>query len=144
MKFMLIIKSNPEIEAGAIPKPEDFEAMTKFNQEMVAAGVMLAGEGLLPSAKSAKVKFSGPRRTVIDGPFAESKELIAGFWIIETKSLEEAIDWAKRVPNSEDGESEIEIRQVATEDDFGDAMTPEVRAAEEQMRKDIAARTKKG
>jgi len=113
--------------------------MGKFNEELVKAGVMLAGEGLHPSSKGARVKFSGEKRTVIDGPFAESKELIAGFWLIQVKSLDEAIEWVKRVPNPTGEEGEIEIRQVFEAEDFGDALTPELREQEERLREQVAA-----
>jgi hypothetical protein len=117
-----------------MPSQELLTEMGKFNEELVKAGVMLAGEGLHPSSKGARVSFSGSERTVIDGPFAETKELVAGFWLIQVKSLDEAIEWVKRVPNPDDGESEIEIRQVFETDDFGDALTPELREQEERLR----------
>lgn len=142
MKFMMIIKADANSEAGVMPSQEELEAMTAYNQELVKSGIMLAGEGLHPSARGARVKLSGKRRTVVDGPFAETKELVAGFWIIEAKSLEEAVEWAKRVPNADGVEAEIEVRQVFSEDDFGDVLTPELRAAEDKMRADIAARKK--
>ena len=134
MRFMVIVKASPESEAGALPDEQMLTAMGKYNEELVNAGVMLAGEGLHPSSKGARVKFSGDQRTVVDGPFSETKELIAGFWLFQVKSLEEAIEWVKRCPNPMEGESEIEIRQVFEADDFGDALTPELREAEERMR----------
>jgi hypothetical protein len=125
MRFMLIGNATKESEAGILPKPEAFEAMGKYNEELVKAGILLAAEGLAPSSKGARVKFSGDTRTVIDGPFAETKELIAGFTIIQVKSLEEAIEWVKRAPNlSPNGEAVVEIRKVMDLEDFGDAFTP--------------------
>ncbi len=140
MKFMVIVKASKESEAGVLPSTELLTAMGEFNEELVKAGVMLAGEGLHPSSKGARVRFSGTERTVIDGPFAELKELIAGFWLWEVASKEEAIEWVKRCPNPMEGESEIEIRQVFTADDFGPAMTPELREAEERLRAQTEAR----
>jgi hypothetical protein len=137
MRFMVMVKSNKAAEAGALPDEKILAAMGKFNEEMVKAGVMLAGEGLQPSSKGARVRFSGDKRTVIDGPFAETKELIAGFWLIQVKSKEEAIEWIKRCPNPFEGESEIEIRQVYETADFGAEFTPELREAEERMRAQI-------
>jgi hypothetical protein len=137
MRFMVMIKSNKAAEAGALPDQKILAAMGKFNEEMVKAGVMLAGEGLQPSSKGARVRFSGDKRTVIDGPFAETKELVAGFWLIQVKSKEEAIEWIKRCPNPFEGESEIEIRQVFEAADFGEEFTPELREAEERMRAQI-------
>jgi hypothetical protein len=134
---MVMIKSNKAAEAGALPDQKILAAMGKFNEEMVKAGVMLAGEGLQPSSKGARVRFSGDKRTVIDGPFAETKELVAGFWLIQVKSKEEAIEWIKRCPNPFEGESEIEIRQVFEAADFGEEFTPELREAEERMRAQI-------
>ena len=125
MRFMLIGKATKESEAGLLPKPEAFEAMGKYNEELVKAGVLLAAEGLSASSKGARVKFSGDKRTVIDGPFAETKELIAGFTIIQVKSLEEAIEWVKRAPNlSPNGEAEVEIRKLMDIEDFGEEFTP--------------------
>ena len=125
MRFMVIGKATKESEAGTVPKPEAFAAMQKYNEELVKAGILLAAEGLAPSSKGARVKFSGDKRTVIDGPFAETKELIAGFTIIQVKSREEAIEWVKRAPNIfPNGESEVEIRKVMDVEDFGDAFTP--------------------
>jgi hypothetical protein len=138
MRFMLLVRANDDTEAGVMPSEELLTEMGKFNEELVKAGVLLAGEGLQPSSKGARVRFSGKERTVIDGPFAETKELIAGFWLIQAKSLDEAIEWVKRVPNPLEGESEIEIRQVFEAEDFGDALTPEARQAQERMRAQIA------
>ena len=140
MRFMLMIKSNRDTEAGLMPSQELLTEMGRFNEEMIKAGVMLAGEGLRPSSKGARVKFSGSKRTVVDGPFAEAKELIAGFWLIEVKSKEEAIEWVKRVPNPTGEDGEIEIRQVFEAEDFGDAATPEIRAQEQRLREQAAAR----
>src|SRR5581483_9764273 len=134
MRFMVIVKATKESEAGVMPKQDMLAAMGKYNEELVKAGIMLAGEGLHPSSKGARVRFSGNKRTVIDGPFAESKELIAGFWLWQVRSLEEAIEWLKRCPNPHEGESEIEIRQVFETDDFGPALTPELREQEERVR----------
>jgi hypothetical protein len=140
MRFMVIVKANQASEAGVMPSERLLTEMGKFNEELVKAGVMLAGEGLHPSSKGARVRFTGSQRTVIDGPFPETKELIAGFWLIETKSREEAIEWVKRVPNPDDEESEIEIRQVFETDDFGDAATPEIREHERRLRAEVAGR----
>jgi hypothetical protein len=134
MRFMLIVKASKDSEAGIMPGPELLEAMGKFNQELIKAGVLLAGEGLQPSSKGARVRFSGDKRTVIDGPFTETKELIAGFWLIQVKSKDEAIAWVKRSPNPHPGaEAEIEIRQVFEAEDFG----PEIAAEEKQQRAQI-------
>jgi hypothetical protein len=130
---MIVIKADKNTEAGAFPDEKLLSEMVKFNEELVQAGVMLAGEGLHPSAKGARVKFSGEKRTVIDGPFAETKELIAGFWLWRLNSLEEAIEWVKRCPNPPGHEGEIEIRQVFEPDEFGCALTPELREREEQV-----------
>jgi hypothetical protein len=140
MRFMILIKANKDTEAGVMPSEQLLTEMGKFNEELVKAGVMLAGEGLQPSSKGARVKFSGDKRTVTDGPFAETKELIAGFWLWQVKSKEEAIEWVKRCPNPLNGESEIEIRQVFEASDFGAEFTPELREAEERMREQIAAK----
>jgi hypothetical protein len=137
MRFMMIVKANEDTEAGVMPSEELLAEMGRYNEELVKAGVMLAGEGLHPSAKGARVKFSGKERTVIDGPFAEAKELVAGFWLIQAKSLDEAIEWAKRCPNPMEGESEIEIRQVFEAEDFGAEFTPELREQEERLRAQI-------
>jgi len=142
MRFMIIVKATKDSEAGIMPSEQLLTEMGKFNEELVKAGVMLAGEGLHPSAKGARVKFSGSKRTVIDGPFAETKELIAGFWLWQVKSLQEAIEWVKRCPNPMPGESEIEIRQVFEAEDFGAELTPELREQEERLRAQIAAKEK--
>ena len=140
MRFMILIKADKDSEAGVMPDEKLLTEMGKFNEELVNAGVMLAGEGLHPTSKGARVKFSGEKRTVVDGPFAESKELIAGFWIWQVGSKEEAIEWVKRCPNPMGGESEIEIRQVFEADDFGPELTPELRDAEERLRAQLASR----
>jgi hypothetical protein len=134
MRFMVMVKANRETEQGIMPSTELLTAMGKYNEELVKAGIMLAGEGLQPSAKGARVRFSGDKRTVVDGPFAETKELVAGFWIFQVKSLAEAIEWVKRCPNPTGEESEIEIRQIFEIEDFGDAATPEVREQEARLR----------
>ena len=138
MRFMIIVKATKDSEAGVMPSEEMLAAMAKYNEELVKAGVMLDGAGLQSSSKGARVRFSGKNRTVIDGPFAETKELIAGYWIFQVKSLEEAIEWVKRCPNPMPGDSEIEIRQVFEVEDFGDALTPELREAEERLRREAA------
>jgi hypothetical protein len=140
MKFMLIVKATADSEAGKMPSEELLTEMGKFNEELVKAGVLLAGEGLHPSSKGARVRFNGRERVVIDGPFAETRELVAGFWLIQVKSKEEAIEWVKRCPNPMEGESEIEIRQVFSEEDFGAEFTPELREQEQRLRDQIAAR----
>ncbi|HWR36797.1 MAG TPA: YciI family protein [Clostridia bacterium] len=134
MRFMVLIKANKDTEAGVMPSEQLLTAMGKFNEELVKAGVMLAGEGLQPSSKGARVKFSGEKRTVIDGPFAETKELIAGFWLWQVKSKEEAIEWVKRCPNPTGEEAEIEIRQVFEMENFGPEFTPELKQQEAQLR----------
>lgn len=134
MRFMIIVKATPESEAGKMPSEKLMTEMGKFNEELVKAGVMLAGEGLHPSSRGARVQFSGNKRTVLDGPFAETKELIAGFWLIQVKSKEEAIEWVKRCPNPMESDSEIEIRQVFEADDFGAEFTPELREQEARLR----------
>ena len=134
MRFMVIVKATKESEAGAPPSEKILTAMGNYNEELVKAGVMLAGEGLQPSSKGARVRFDGDKRTVTDGPFAETKELIAGFWILQCKSKEECIEWVKRCPNPFDTPSEIEIRQVFETEDFGPELTPEARAQEERLR----------
>jgi hypothetical protein len=133
MKFMVIVKATKDSEAGVMPSTELLTAMGKYNEELVNAGVMLAGEGLHPSSKGARVTFSGDKRFVTDGPFAETKELIAGFWLWQCASLEEAIEWAKRCPNPMNEESDLEIRQVHEADDFGEEFTPELREQEERV-----------
>ena len=137
MRFMVIIKADKNTEAGVMPSEQLLAEMGKYNEELVKAGVMLAGEGLHPSSKGARVKFSGTKRSVIDGPFAETKELIAGFWLWQVRSKEEAIEWVKRCPNPTGAESEIEIRQVFEADDFGAEFTPELREQEERLRANI-------
>ena len=144
MRFMVIVKATPESEAGVLPTQQLLADMGKYNEELVKAGVMLAGEGLQPSSKGARVRFSGNKRTVIDGPFSETKELIAGFWLWQTKSLAEAIEWAKRCPNPMPNEdSVIEIRQVFESDDFGAEFTPELREQEARVAKQAAANAKR-
>jgi len=140
MRFMILVKADKASEAGVLPDEKLLAAMGKFNEELVKAGVMLAGEGLQPSSKGARVKFSGEKRTVIDGPFAETKELIAGFWLWQVKSKEEAIEWVKRCPNPMPGESVIEIRQVFEAEDFGPAFTPELREQEERLRAQLSSK----
>lgn len=140
MRFMIIVKATADSEAGKMPTEKLLADMGKYNEELVKAGVMLAGEGLHPSSKGARVKFSGASRTVVDGPFAETKELVAGFWLWDVKSKEEAIEWVKRCPNPMEGDSEIEIRQVFEASDFGEEFTPELRAQEEALREQIAAK----
>jgi hypothetical protein len=142
MRFMVIVKANKDSEAGVLPDENLLSEMGKFNEELVKAGVMLGAEGLHASSKGARVRFSGTKRTVIDGPFAETKELIAGYWIWQVGSLQEAIEWAKRSPNPFAGESEIEIRQIFESDDFGAEFTPELREQEERLRKQIEQQTK--
>ena len=137
MRFMIIIKATKESEAGIMPSQQLLSEMGKFNEALVQAGVMLAGDGLHPSTKGARVRFSGTRRTVIDGPFAETKELIAGYWVWQCRSKEEAIEWVKRCPNPMPDESEIEIRQVFEVEDFGAEFTPELRAQEDRLRAQI-------
>ena len=134
MRFMILVKASKESEAGVMPSQQLLTEMGKFNEELVKAGVMLAGEGLHPSSKGVRVRFSGGKRTVIDGPFAETKELIAGFWIWQVKSKEEAIEWVKRCPNPHNEEIEVEIRQVFEAEDFGAELTPELREQEERLR----------
>ena len=142
MRFMILVKATKDSEAGVMPGEKLLTDMGKFNEELVKAGVMLAGEGLQPSSKGARVRFSGAKRSVIDGPFAETKELIAGFWIWQGKSKEEAIEWVKRCPNPMPGESEIEIRQVFEAEDFGAELTPDLREQEERLRSKLAAKKK--
>jgi hypothetical protein len=137
---MVMVKATKDSEAGVLPNEKLLAEMGKYNEELVKAGVMLAGEGLQPSSKGKRVRFSGKQRTVIDGPFAETKELIAGFWLIQAKSLEEAVEWVKRCPTPMNEDSEIEIRQVFETDDFGEALTPELRANEERLRAQISAK----
>jgi len=135
MRVMVIVKANKESEAGVLPDEADLTAMGKYNEELVKAGIMVAGEGLQATSKGARVRFEGKKRTVIDGPFAETKELIAGFWLWRVKSLQEAVDWLKRAPF--DGGAEVEIRQVFESEDFGEALTPEIRALEDGLREQL-------
>ena len=138
MRFMVMVKATKDSEAGVMPSQELLAAMGKFNEELVKAGVMQAGEGLQPSSKGKRVRFSGSKRTVVDGPFAETKELVAGFWIWKCKSWDEAVEWVKRCPNPMPGDSEIEIRQVFEAEDFGAEFTPELRDQEERLREQMA------
>jgi len=138
MKFMVLVKATADSEAGVMPSEQLLAEMGQYNEELVKAGIMQAGEGLHPSSKGARVRFSGKNRTVIDGPFSETKELVAGFWIWQCESLQEAIAWVKRCPNPMPGDSELEIRQVFTADDFGEAFTPELREQEERLRAQIS------
>ncbi len=140
MRFMVIIKADARSEAGEMPSERLLTEMGKYNEELVRAGVLLAGEGLHPSSKGARVRFSGSKRTVFDGPFAEAKELVAGFWLIQVSSKEEAIEWVKRIPNPDGGDSEVEIRQVFEAEDFGAEFTPELREQERRLRAEIASR----
>jgi hypothetical protein len=139
MRVMVMIKANEDSEAGVMPSHELLTDMMKFNEELVKAGVMLAGDGLHPSSKGARVAFSGDERKVIDGPFAETKELIAGYWIWQVKSFDEAIEWAKRIPNTDGTDGEIELRPVFEPDDFGDSLTPELREQEQRLREQTEA-----
>ena len=140
MRFMVMVKADKNSEAGVMPGEQLLAEMGKYNEELVRAGVLLAGEGLHPSSKGARVRFSGSKRTVIDGPFPETKDLVAGFWLLQVKSKEEAIEWVKRCPNPMPGESEIEIRQVFEAEDFGAEFTPELREQEERLRAEIATK----
>jgi len=133
MRFMVMIKADKNTEAGVMPSQQLLAAMGKYNEELAKAGVLLDGNGLQPSSKGARVKFSGTKRTVVDGPFAETKELIAGYWLFQVKSKEEAIEWVKRCPNPLEGDAEIEIRQVFEADDFGAEFTPELREQEKRV-----------
>jgi hypothetical protein len=144
MRFMVMIKANAKSEAGVMPSERLLTEMGKFNEELVKAGVLLAGEGLHPSSKGARVRFSGSTRTVIDGPFPETKELVAGFWLIQVSSKEEAIEWVKRIPNPDGDDGEVEIRQVFDAEDFGAEFTTEARALEERMRSELASRGTSG
>ena len=137
MRFMVLVKASEESEAGVMPSEGDLAEMGRYNEELVKAGVMLAGEGLHPTSKGKRVRFSGKDRTVIDGPFTETKELLAGFWLIQTKSMDEALEWVKRAPF--DGGTEIEVRQVFEEDDFGEEFTPELREQERRIRQQAEA-----
>ena len=142
MKVMVIVKADPNTEEGALPDTEMLTAMGNYNDELVKAGIMLAGEGLHPSSKGKKVLFSGDKRSVVDGPFSEAKELIAGFWIWQVRSMDEAVEWAKRCPNPTGVESELELRPVFAAEDFGEAYTPELREQEERQRAQIEAQQK--
>jgi hypothetical protein len=137
MRFMVIVKADKDSEAGVMPSEELLTEMTKYNEELVNAGVMLAGEGLHPSSKGKRVRFSGNDRTVVDGPFAETKELVAGYWLFQCESMDEAVEWVKRCPNPMGSESEIEIRQVFEAEDFGPELTPELRETEARLRDQI-------
>jgi hypothetical protein len=139
MRFMVLVPGNPQSEAGEMPRTEDLEAMTKYNEELVKAGVMLAADGLQPTSKGAKVRFNGSERTVIDGPFTEAKEIVAGYWIWECGSREEAIEWLKRAPF--DGGTEIELRPIFEAEDFGEELTPELREANERLREQASAQS---
>ena len=137
MRVMVIVKASEQSEAGVMPTTEGLAEMGQFNEELVKAGVMLAGEGLQDSSRGARIYYSGDKRTVVDGPFTEAKELVAGFWIWQVRSMEEAVEWAKRIPFRE---GEVEVRQVFEDEDFGDAMTPELREQEERMRAEVEKR----
>ena len=141
MRFMILVKADKDSEAGVMPSEQLFAEMGKFNEELVKAGVLLAGEGLHPSSKGKRVRFSGKDRTVVDGPFAETKELVAGFWILQVRSMDEAVEWIRRCPNPMPETSEIEIRQIFEADDFGAEFTPELREQEERLRAQIDANT---
>ena len=143
MRFLVMVKATKDSENGVLPTEKDFADMGKYNEELIKAGVLLAAEGLQPSSKGARVRFSGPKRTVIDGPFSETKELVAGFWLWQVKSLEEAIEWVKRYPNPMPTESEIEIRQIFEADDFGAEYTPELRAKDARLGEQMAANAKR-
>ena len=143
MRFMIIVKATKESEAGVMPSMQLLTDMGKFNEELAKAGVLLAGDGLQPSSKGARVRFSGKKRTVVDGPFAETKELVAGFWIWQVKSKQEAIDWVKRCPNPMPGDSEIEIRQLFEPEDFGAEFTPELKEQAQRVYEQVAASTRK-
>ncbi len=139
MRVMVMVKATNESEAGQMPSTELLTAMGNYNEELVKAGIMLAGEGLHPSAKGKRVRFSGKSRTVVDGPFAETKELVAGFWLWQVKSMEEAVEWARRCPNPMEGESYLELRPIFEAEDFGAELTPELRAQEERLRAETQA-----
>ena len=143
MRFMVMVKATKDSEAGVMPTQELLAAMGKYNEELAKAGIMLAGDGLHPSSKGARVKFSGKNRAVVDGPFAETKELVAGFWIWQVKSKQEAIEWVKRCPNPMPGDSEIEIRQLFEPEDFGAQFTPELQDEARRVYKQVAANTRK-
>lgn len=141
MRFLILVKATKDSEAGAMPSEKLLTEMGRFNEELVKAGIMLGGEGLHPSSKGARVRFSGASRTVVDGPFAETKELVAGYWVWQVKSREEAIEWVKRCPNPMLEDSEIEIRQIFEAEEFGAELTPELREQEERLRKQLAAKS---
>jgi hypothetical protein len=143
MRFMVMVKATKDSEAGVMPSQELLAAMGKYNEELAKAGIMLAGDGLHPSSKGARVKFSGKNRTVVDGPFAETKELVAGFWIWQVKSKQEAIEWVKRCPNPMPGDSEIEIRQLFEPEDFGAEFTPELQEEARRVYEQVATKTRK-
>lgn len=143
MRFMVMVKATADSEAGVMPTEDEFKEMGAFNEELVKAGVMVSGEGLAPSSRGARIRFSGKDRTVVDGPFAETKELVAGFWIWNCASMEDAIQWAKRCPNPMRGESELEIRKIFEAEDFGDAITPELREMEDRLRAEVQAQQAK-
>jgi hypothetical protein len=134
MRVMVMVKADKDTEAGVMPSEQLLTEMMQFNEQLVKAGIMLAGEGLQPSSKGKRVRFSGPKRTVIDGPFAEAKELIAGYWIWQVESMDEALEWARKIPNPTGVEGEVELRQVFEADDFGPELTPELREKEERLR----------
>jgi hypothetical protein len=140
MRVMVIVKANKASEAGILPKQEMLASMGKFNEELVKAGVMLAMEGLQPTSKGKRIRFSGQNRTIADGPFTETKELIGGFWLWQVRSMDEAVEWLKRCPNPHEGESEIELRQVFEAEDFGSEFTPELRAQEERLRIELSTK----
>ncbi len=144
MRVMVLIKANEQSEAGELPGQELLEQMTAYNEELVKAGVMLGGDGLHPSSKGVRVEFSGSDRKVIDGPFAETKELLAGYWVWQVKSMDEAIEWAKRIPNPTGEHSVVEIRPVFEAEDFGDALTPELREKEQRLEEQLRAQTEGG
>ena len=144
MRFMVIVRATQDSEAGVMPSEQLLTEMGKFNEELVKAGIMLAGDGLHPSSRGKRVRFSGKNRTVIDGPFAETKELIAGYWIWQVRSMEEAVEWVRRCPNPMPGDSEIEIRKVFEAEDFGEAYTPEVKAQEDRIRAQLAGKDSTG
>jgi hypothetical protein len=141
MRVMVIVKANEDTEAGVMPTEQELTEMGKYNEELVKAGIMLDGEGLHPSSRGARIQFSGDQRSVVDGPFAETKELIAGYWVWQVRDMDEAIEWAKRCPNPTGAESVLELRPVFEADDFGDSMTPELREQEERLRSQIEERS---
>jgi hypothetical protein len=144
MRVMVMVKADKDTEAGVLPSQQLLTDMMKFNEELVKAGIMLAGEGLQPSAKGKRVRFSGPKRTVVDGPFAEAKELVAGYWVWQVRSMEEAVEWARRIPNPTGVEGEVEIRPIFEAEDFGEEFTPELREQEERLRAETERLAKSG